>query len=152
MIRKNAEGQSASVREIAEIEAKDAIQKAQPQADSLIKNSERQIAESQSRFENQQRRLSKFKRTSESYREGQVEQLGERILPTELGQQTRTLYDKALETIKTNREAATQKLRETWKNIVQTIPFAPLAKMLRGLNYVSFWERRKTIFLQLLKL
>jgi hypothetical protein len=119
IIRKNSANQSASVQQIADVEAKGVIKEAQQQADALLKNSQRQIAEQQQRIENQQRRLSKFERTSEQFRGQQVSELGERILPTELGGQTRKLFDDALKKIKDARETITKPLRDTWKNSIQ---------------------------------
>ena len=118
LIRKNSANQSASVQQIANTEADAVIREAQQQADTLLKNSQRQIAEQQLRIENQQKRLSKFQRTSEKFRGEQVSALGERILPTELGGQTRKVFDDALTKIKTDRETSTKDLRDTWKNTV----------------------------------
>jgi len=119
LIRKNSANQSASVQQIANTEADAVIREAQQQADTLLKNSQRQIAEQQLRIENQQKRLSKFQRTSEKFRGEQVSQLGERILPTELGGQTRKVFDDALTKIKKDREDNTKDLRNDWKNAVQ---------------------------------
>ena len=130
LIRKNSENQSASVRQLADIDANAVIKEAQQKADDLLRNSERQIAQAQSRFQNQQKRLSKFERVSEQFRGQQTAALGDRILPTELGGQTRKVFDDALEKIKADRDAATSDLRNSWKNSVQ-------AKEAAGQNYRS---------------
>lgn len=128
IIRKNSANQSASVQQIADREANGVIRDAQQQADALLKNSEKQIAQQQQRIEAQQKRLAKFERTSEQFRGQQVSELGERILPTELGGQTRKLFDDALKKITDTRETVTKPLRDKWKQSVQ-------AKEAGGQNY-----------------
>jgi hypothetical protein len=119
LIRKNFENRSSSIQQLAEIDANAVVKAAQKQADELIKNSELQVAQAQSRFQNQQKRLSKFEKSSEQFRGQQASELGERILPTELGGQTRKVFDDALTKIKADRETATSDLRTAWKNSVQ---------------------------------
>jgi hypothetical protein len=118
VIRKNSSNQSASVQQIADTEAKAVIKEAQQKADQLLKSSERQIAESKQRIEGQQKRLSKFERSAKTSQQQQIGQIGERILPTELGQQTRKVFDDALTKITTDRETATEPLRNAWKNSI----------------------------------
>jgi hypothetical protein len=120
LIRKNFENRSTSIQQLAEIDANSVVKEAQRQADDLIKNSERQIAQAQSRFQNQQKRLSRFEKSSEQFRSQQESALGERILPTELGGQTRKVFDDALTKIKADREDATKDLRAAWKDSVQS--------------------------------
>ena len=118
LIRKNAEGQSASVQNIAKIEAQKAVDEAQRAADALLKNSSQKIAEVQKRLESQQDRLRRFSKGSEQFRAGQTEAIGERILPTELGQQIRTHFDSALTAIKKTRDEITKPLKEAWLGTV----------------------------------
>jgi hypothetical protein len=118
LIRKNAENQRYEVRQLSEIEAQDAIVKAQQQADQLIKNSERQVAQAQSRIEFQKQRLTKFERGAAVSREQQITQIGEPILPTEIGKQTRSIYDQKLKQITTNRDTVTETPRLAWQNSV----------------------------------
>jgi len=130
LIRKNAEGQSASVQNIAKIEAQQAVDEAQRAADSLLKNSSQKIAEVQKRLESQQDRLRRFSKGSEQFRAGQTEAIGERILPTELGQQIRTHFDSALTAIKKTRDEITKPLKDAWLNTVKT-------QEAKGLTYRS---------------
>ena len=118
LIRKNAENQRYEVRQLSEIEAQDAIVKAQQQADQLIKNSERQVAQAQSRIESQRQRLTKFEKGAAAFREQQIAQVGEPILPTEIGKQTRSVYDKKLKDITTNRDTVTEPQRTAWQNSI----------------------------------
>jgi hypothetical protein len=119
IIKKNAEGKSAEVRQQAEAEANRIIQESRAAADQLLKNSEKQIAEGISRIEHQQSRLRKFTQGAKQTQEQATQAVGERILPTELGKQTRSVFDATLQKIKETREKVTQPLRDAWKNAIQ---------------------------------
>ena len=119
IIKKNAEGKSVQIRQQAEAEANRIIQESKAAADQLLKNSEKQIAEGQSRIEHQQNRLRKFKQGAEQTQQQATQAVGERILPTELGKQTRSVFDAALQKIKDTRETVTKPLRDAWKSAIE---------------------------------
>lgn len=118
IIKKNAEGKSTEVRQQAEAEANRIIQESKTASDQLLKNSEREIATAQSRIEAQQNRLRRFTQGAQQTQQQATQAVGERILPTELGKQTRSVFDTALQKIKDTREQITAPLRNEWKNAI----------------------------------
>lgn len=120
IIRKNAENQSASVRQLAENDAQAAIFSAQQQADQLLIDSEIKIATSQIRIENQQRRLAEFKSKYDPFRSAQGGLLGDPILPTNLGKEIRTSFDRRLTDLNKAREDLSKPFRDKWKQNVSS--------------------------------
>jgi len=130
IIRKNAEKATGTEKAMAELDAQTVIANAQREADTVMKDSARKIAEETSRLEKQQDRLRRFSKGSEQFRAGQEQAIGERILPTELGTQVRTQFDTALDKIKATRDAVTKPLKDAWLNTVK-------AQEDKGLTYKS---------------
>ena len=130
IIRKNAEKATGTEKAMAELDAQTVIANAQREADTVMKDSARKIAEETSRLEKQQDRLRRFSKGSEQFRAGQEQAIGERILPTELGTQVRTQFDTALDKIKAIRDAVTKPLKDAWLNTVK-------AQEDKGLTYKS---------------
>ena len=128
IIRKNAEKATGTEKAMSELDAQTVIANAQREADTVMKESARKIAEETSRLEKQQDRLRRFSKGSEQFRAGQEQGIGERILPTELGTQVRTQFDTALDKIKTTRDAVTKPLKDAWLNTVK-------AQETQGLTY-----------------
>lgn len=128
IIRKNAEKATGTEKAMSELDAQTVIANAQREADTVMKDSARKIAEETSRLEKQQDRLRRFSKGSEQFRAGQKQGIGERILPTELGTQVRTQFDTALDKIKTTRDAVTKPLKDAWLNTVK-------AQETQGLTY-----------------
>ena len=118
IIKKNAEGKSAEVRQMAQRESDRIIQESRTAADELIKNSEKEIAAGLSRIERQQSRLRKFTQGAKQTEEEATKAVGERILPTELGKQTRSVFDSALQKIKETRDTITKPFKDAWKNTI----------------------------------
>lgn len=130
IIRKNAEKATGTEKAMSELDAQTVIANAQREADTVMKESARKIAEETSRLEKQQDRLRRFSKGSEQFRAGQEQGIGERILPTELGKQVRTQFDTALNKIKEIRDAVTKPLKDAWLNTVK-------AQEDKGLTYRS---------------
>ena len=128
IIKSNAVGKTQEVKQAAEREANQLIQDSRAQADQLIKNSEKEIATAQSRIENQQNRLRRFRGAATQTAQEQTKVVGERILPTKMGEEVRPIFDKALKKIQDDRETTTKPIRDAWKNSV-------IAKEQQGVTY-----------------
>jgi len=114
IIRRNSANQSQNVRNVAEIEAKQQIDLAQKEADQLIKTSQTQIANLERIYKNRQTQINKYLGKVSERSTAAKQSLGERILPTKMGEEIRPIYQKRLDDLKAAREKSYKPIKDAW--------------------------------------
>ena len=119
IIRKNAANQSEEVKRAAEAEASKIETEAQQQAQSLLRGAEKRIATLQSRYENRQSILDMYRGRMQGQAEAARGAIGERILPGQMGEEVRGVFETRLNALKDARDKAYETVKNTWLNTIK---------------------------------